>query len=108
MLSWLVAMSEIGILVLGLALSTFAIRYAGYALGAAIPQSGYGARVMGALPGCLIVSLLALLISQGDRTVWLASLLIALFATRVQNLALVMLTGMGLIALLRHLVPQVL
>ena len=86
-------MNTTWILIAGLAIGTFGIRLAGYALGARLPQEGPWARGLSALPGTLITALVALQLAGGGPAVWLAAgaALIAALVTR--NLPLTMLVG---------------
>ena len=74
-------------MILPLALGTFAIRLAGALLGQRIPTHGAWARAMRALPGCLIVSLVAIGLVSGGFREWAAGLAAGLARTGDAQLA---------------------
>lgn len=96
-------MTDTWLVITGLALGTFAIRCAGVLLGHSLPVHGGWARALRALPGCLIVSLVAVLLLSGGPFEWVAGLAAAIVALLTRNLPLTMLAGIGCVAALRHL-----
>ena len=68
-------MDEGWTLIGALAAGTFAIRFAGARLGQSIPTHGATARALNALPGCLIVSLVAVSMLTGGWREWTAGAL---------------------------------
>ena len=88
----------------GLALGTFAIRFGGYLLGSAIPSRGPWAHALGALPGCLIAALLAVILVQVGPAEWGAATLALAVALGSRSLPLTMLAGVGAVWLLRNLI----
>tara|TARA_R110002049_G_scaffold207491_1_gene378024 strand:- start:217 stop:510 length:294 start_codon:yes stop_codon:yes gene_type:complete len=94
-------MTDTWIVIAGLALGTFGIRFAGVLLGHSLPAHGGWARALRALPGCLIVSLVAVLLLGGGPFEWLAGLAAATVALLTRSLPLTMLVGVGCVAALR-------
>ena len=88
----------------GLAVGTFAIRLSGVLVGRRIPQQGAWARGLQALPGCLIVSLVAVSILSGGPREWAAGLVAAIVAIMSRNLPLTMASGIASIWVLRNFV----
>lgn len=95
-------MSNPWTLILPLALGTFSIRFAGARLGRRIPSHGPWARAVRALPGCLIVSMVAVSLTSGDFREWIAGLAAAFAALITRSLPLAMAAGIAAIWLLRH------
>ena len=89
-------------LILPLAAGTFTIRLSGALLGARIPTHGRWARAMQALPGCLIVSLVAVSLISGGPREWIAGLVAALAALATRSLPFTMVFGIAAFWLLRH------
>ena len=92
-------------LILPLAAGTFSIRIGGALLARRIPTHGPWARATRALPGCLIVSLVAMSLVAGDYRGWIAGLaaaLVALVALATRSLPLAMAAGIAAIWALRH------
>jgi len=89
-------------LILGLAAGTFAIRFAGARLGQAIPTHGAMARALDALPGCLIVSLVATSMLAGGWREWSAAAVALAAAVVTRNLPLTMACGIAAVWALRH------
>jgi uncharacterized membrane protein len=96
-------MDQNTIVIAALAVGTFAIRLGGYLLGASLPVSGGWARGLQALPGCLIVALLAMILTQSGPDEWLAAALALGVALLTQSLPLTMLAGVGAVWMLRML-----
>ncbi|WP_116133062.1 AzlD family protein [Tropicimonas sp. IMCC34043] len=88
-------------LIAALALATFAIRLGGYLLGARLPVDGPWARGFAALPGCLIASLLSVLLLQGGPAEWGAAAVAAGVAMASRSLPLTMVAGIAAICALR-------
>ncbi len=84
-----------------LALITFAIRLSGAFLGGRIPTHGAWARAMRALPGCLIVALVAVGLASGGVREGIAGLVAAGVALATRSLPLTMAAGIGAIWALR-------
>lgn len=97
--------AEIWLTIAGLAGASFAIRLGGYLLARRLPQDGAWARGMEALPGCLIVALVALMMLKGGPVEWVAGLAALLVAARTRNLPIAMLVGMAVVAGIRALMP---
>ncbi|WP_020591599.1 AzlD family protein [Kiloniella laminariae] len=91
--------------IFALALATFSIRLGGVLLGQRLPQSGRWARGLNALPGCLIISLVSLLVLSGGPREWLAGGIAAAVALLTRSLPLTMAAGIAAIWLLRNFVP---
>lgn len=88
--------------ILALAAGTFAIRLSGVLVGQRIPHQGAWARGLRALPGCLIVSLVAVSVLSGGPREWAAGLIAAAVAIATRNLPLTMAAGIVAIWGLRH------
>ncbi len=95
-------MTDGWLIVLGLAVATYAIRLGGVLLGQQLPQSGAWARALDALPGSLIFALLSVLLLTGGPTEWLAGSIAATVAVVTRNLPLTMICGIGVVWLLRQ------
>ena len=87
-----------------LALGTFAIRLTGALLGPRIPTHGAWARAMQALPGSLIVALIAVNLMAGGGREWAAAAVAALAAIVTRSLSMAMASGIFVIWTLRHFV----
>ena len=96
-------MDEMWVLILGLGGASFAIRLGGYLLAKRLPQSGAWARGMEALPGCLIMALVALMIFKAGPLEWGVSAIVLIIAIVTRMLPLSMISGMAIIAVLRAL-----
>jgi len=96
-------MTDAWMVILALTGATFAIRLAGVLLGQRIPTHGHWTRAVTALPGCLIVSLVALSLLSGGPREWAAGAVAAATAIVTRNLPLTMAIGIAAIWLLRHL-----
>lgn len=94
-------MTDTWFVIVGLALATFLIRISGVLLGQQLPQTGPWARALKALPGCLIVSLVTVLLIGGGPLEWVAGAVAAAVALFTRNLPLTMVAGIGAIYLLR-------
>ncbi|MTI10679.1 AzlD family protein [Curvivirga aplysinae] len=95
-------MSEQDIVIIGLALATFAIRIGGFYLGSRLPETGFWAASFNALPGCLIASLLAVMLVAGGTQEYIAAGLSLTIALTTRNLPLTMVAGILSIWALRH------
>ena len=96
------AITENWVVILVLTMGTFAIRLSGVLIGQRIPQHGALARGLSALPGCLIVSLVAVSLLSGGPREWEAGLVAVAVAITTRNLPITMATGIAAIWLLRH------
>lgn len=94
-------LDETWLTILGLGAASFAIRLSGYVLALRLPRQGAWARGMEALPGCLIVALVALMMLKGGLVEWVAGAAALLVAARTRNLPVSMLAGMAVVAGLR-------
>ena len=97
-------MDELWYLILLLALGTFCIRLGGYMLAQFLPNSGAMTRILNALPGTIIASLLTVLIVQMGPREWVAALLALLAAVITRNLPVTMVVGIGTVWILRSFV----
>jgi len=86
----------------GLAVATFTIRMSGVLLGEQLPTTGPWARALKALPGCLIVSLVAVLLLGGGPAEWIAGAIALGVAIVTRTLPVTMVAGIGAIYLLRQ------
>lgn len=94
-------MNDLVIIILTLALGTFMIRAGGYFFASRIPSKGLIARMLQALPGCLISSLLTVLLLVADPIEWWAACAAMLTAFWTKNLLLTMFIGVMIVWVLR-------
>ena len=94
-------MSEPLILTALLAVATFSVRYLGVVLGQHVPTTGRWARALNALPGCLIVSLVAVMLARGGPDEWIAAAIALGAAIATRNLPLTMIVGIAAVWALR-------
>jgi uncharacterized membrane protein len=97
-------MAETWFVILALTAGTFASRLSGVLIGQRIPQHGAWARWLYALPGCLIVSLVAISLLSGGPEEWSAGCVALVVAVVTKNLPVTMASGIAAIWLLRHFV----
>lgn len=95
-------MSDVALLIAGLAVATFALRIGGYYLGASLPREGAWARAFNALPGTVIASLVTMLALRGGPREWLAALVSFALAILTRSLPVVMIGGVLAIWALRR------
>lgn len=93
--------TEIWVTIIGLGVVSFAIRLTGYLLASQIPQDGMWARALQALPGCLIVSLVSLMMLNGTMLEWISAVMVLAIAAITQKPTLAMFAGMVIIAAMR-------
>jgi uncharacterized membrane protein len=91
------------VVILGLTVSTFAIRLSGVLIGQQMPQDGAWARGLQALPGCLVVSPVVVSLLSGGPREWSAAAVATMAAVATRNLPITMAIGIAAIWLLRHL-----
>ncbi len=96
-------MTEQWLVIFWLAAITFAIRLSGVLVGQWLPQHGFWARALNALPGCLILSLVAVLVFSAGPQEWLAALIALGAALLTRNLPATMVVGIIAIWLIRHM-----
>lgn len=96
-------MNETWVVIVVLAIATFSIRLAGILLGQRLPTTGPWARALNALPGCLIIALVSVLILSGGSNEWIAGAIALLVALTTKNLPLTMLAGILVVFGLRQL-----
>ena len=94
--------AEIWVTVAGLAVASFGLRLAGVIFVSRLPQSGPLARGLDALPGCLMVSLVMVMMMKGGLIEWFAGICVLFSAGITRNATVSTFLGVGLIALLRH------
>ena len=92
---------EIWMTIIGLGGASFAIRLSGYLLASQIPQAGMWARALQALPGCLIASLVSLMMLNGTMLEWISAVMVLAIAAITRKPTLAMFAGMGIIAAMR-------
>jgi uncharacterized membrane protein len=95
-------MTETWSVILALMVGTFIIRLSGVLIGRQIPKDGAWARRLRALPGCLIVSLVAVSLFSGGPREWSAGAVATSIAIVTKNLPITMASGIAAIWLLRH------
>lgn len=95
-------MSEIWLLTFLLAAITLGTRVLGVAVGQRLPQTGPWAKGLNALPGCLIVSLVAVMLVGGAWDEWMGALVALLVAVLTRSLPLTMMTGIIVVWALRQ------
>lgn len=82
----------------GAALATYGLRLGGLLLAEHLPQNGGFKRFMEALPGTILLSLVAPGIYSAGLLGAVAALATALCAWKTKNILIAMLVGMGLVA----------
>ena len=95
-------MTETWFVILALTVGTFAIRLSGVLIGQQIPKGGAWAHGLRALPGCLIVSLVAVSLLSGGPREWGAGVVAMVVAIVTKNLPITMASGIAAVWLLRH------
>ena len=95
--------TEIWITIIGLGGASFTIRLSGYLLASQIPQGGIWARALQALPGCLIVSLVSLMMLNGTMLEWISAVMVLALAAIIRKPTFAMFAGMMIIAALRFM-----
>ncbi len=96
-------MSEPWIVIVVLAAATFSIRLGGVLLGQKLPVDGPWARGLNALPGCLIIALVSVLVLSGGPDEWIAGFVALVVTLITRSLPLTMLAGILCVFLLRQL-----
>ncbi len=91
--------------VLGVALTTYSMRFGGLLLSERIPKTGGFKVFMDALPGAILVSLVVPGIFAAGPWGWLAALVTGITAHKTGNLFLSMGLGMVIVALQRNFLP---
>lgn len=97
-------MTEAVWLIAGLAGLTFAIRLAGYVVGAHLPATGRWARAFDALPGCLIAALVTLLLAEAGHIEGVAAVVAFTVAAATRSLPVTMIAGIATVAGLQAVV----
>ena len=92
---------EIWMTIIGLGGASFVIRLSGYLLASQIPQNGMWARALQALPGCLIASLVSLMMLNGTMLEWISAVMVLAIAAITRKPTLGMFAGMVIIAAMR-------
>jgi len=95
-------MSETHIVIAALIVGTLTVRLAGVTLGQKLPSRGGWARALNALPGCLILSLVIVMLTNGGPKEWFAAALALATAVLTKSLPATMAVGVVAIALLRN------
>lgn len=95
-------MTETWSVILALTVGTISIRLSGVLIGQRIPKEGAWTRGLRALPGCLIVSLVAVSLLSGGPREWSAGIFATVIAIVTKNLPITMAGGIAAIWLLRH------
>ena len=95
---------EIWMTIIGLGGASFAIRLSGYLLASQIPQDGMWARALQALPGCLIASLVSLMMLNGTMLEWISAVMVLAISAITRKPTLAMFAGMVIIAAMRFAV----
>lgn len=94
-------MTETWQVIAAVAVLTLSIRLGGVLLGQRLPRHGPWARGLRALPGCLIVALVCVLLSSGGPDEWLAGAIAAVAALLSKNLLVTMFVGVVAVSVLR-------
>lgn len=95
---------EIWMTIIGLGGASYAIRLSGYLLASQIPQDGMWARALQALPGCLIASLVSLMMLNGTMLELISAVMVLAIAAITRKPTLAMFAGMVIIAAMRFAV----
>lgn len=91
------------ITIAGAAFVTYGLRFGGLMLSEKLPQRGRFKIFMDALPGTILLSLIAPGILSAGIWGWLAAFSTALCAYKTHNVFLAMVVGMGIVASARQL-----
>lgn len=94
-------MSDPVLLTLLLAAATFCVRFLGVVVGQHLPTSGPWTRALNALPGCLIVSLVAVILSSGGINEWTGAIAALIVAVLTRNLPITMIAGIFVVWAMR-------
>lgn len=97
-------MADTTLVIVAMAFATFVVRIGGVMAGRVLPREGVWAAALEALPGCLIVSLVAVTMIGGGPREWAAGAVALGVAVVTKNLPLTMIAGVGAIWLLRAFV----
>jgi uncharacterized membrane protein len=89
------------ITMLGMVIILYVTRISGYVLVGKMPASPALERVLNQLPGVTLVALVAPAVAQEGVAGLLAAVVVWLVVSRTNNIVLSMMTGVGIIALLR-------
>ena len=84
-----------------LAIATFSVRYLGVILGQRLPTRGPWNEALNALPGCLIVSLVTVILSSGGINEWVGAAVALVVAVLSRNLPMTMIAGIIVVWLMR-------
>ncbi|MFZ7126165.1 MAG: AzlD family protein [Desulfobacterales bacterium] len=95
--------AAVWITIAGAAFVTYALRFGGLLLSEKLPRSGRFKIFMDALPGTILLSLVAPGILSAGWWGCIAALSTAVCAWKTRNVFLAMLIGMGIVAAARHL-----
>ena len=90
------------IIVIGLAVGTFIIRLSGYVFGVFLPSTGRWVNILESLPGCLIASLLTVILHQSSANEWIAAVVAFLTAAVSKSLPLTMVAGVIAVLIMRY------
>lgn len=90
------------LIILVLAAGTLSVRLLGVVIGQGLPTEGAWARALNALPGCLIVSLVSVILASGGRREWIAGAIALGVAIPTRSLPVTMIAGIAAIWTLRH------
>lgn len=94
-------MSDPLLLTGALGVATFSTRYLGVVLGRHIPDTGPWTRALNALPGCLIVSLVTVMLAGGSMNELVGASVALGVALATRSLPLTMVAGVGAVWSLR-------
>ena len=94
-------MTETWSVILALTVGTFVIRLSGVLIGQQLLKDGAWARGLRALPGCLIISLVAVSLLSGGPREW-SGVVATVVAAVTKSLPTTMASGIAAIWLLRH------
>lgn len=89
---------SIALAITGAALATYSLRLGGLLLAGRLPKNGGFKRFMEALPGTILLSLVAPGIFSAGMLGGVAALATALCAWKTRNVLLAMVVGMGIVA----------
>jgi uncharacterized membrane protein len=91
--------------IFGVAAATYGFRFGGLLLSERLPRTGGFKVFMEALPGAILVSLVAPGIVAAGPWGWFAALITGVVARKSGNLFLSMGLGMAIVAIQRNLIP---
>lgn len=95
-------MNDVYLVIGAAALVTYALRFGGLLLAGRLPRTGRFKRFMDALPGTILLSLIAPAALAGGMWSWIATGATAFCSLKTGNVFVSMILGVAIVALSRH------